>query len=500
MKTNAIQKLIIQIAGEDSIARMSDMYGDFANNHSWMREFALLIGVQYIESAEQFEDEYTARIKDLTDKQLSAARANGVLPCVKDSDGELVIAIGSLHALDVEMFAFSEIVLVPLETISAYLPVLVSGEFDQIENVKQYVEALLIQGWEMRASDIHIEAETGVYVVKYRIDGNITPIISTRKPEFMENAMAVFQKMARVEVRSGRPYQDGQIIFSFKGKKTEWRYHEDRTIAGRRVVIRQSHAHTDKSTLETLRYPAEVAAMIREVSEKKSGMILFCGPTGQGKSTVMITELIELRKKFNWLITMIEDNPEVILDGISQVPVFEDGEGQYKYGYAEAIRATLRADVDVLMVAEIRDSLTAIAAFRASMTGHFAMSTIHVNSIDSVVPRLRDLGVDSHTVYSRVSGIFVQFLIPALCPKCKINIGENHFKKGVDESCPTCDGKGYFGRVPINECAVLAQGRNDFIRKRYFSFPDTLNMQFRDGNIDEVTIKAELASMTENEL
>ena len=196
---------------------------------------------------------------------------------------------------------------------------------------------------------------------------------------------------------------------------------------------------------------------------------------------------------------MIEDNPEVILDGISQIHVNEDGDGHYKYGYAEAIRASLRADIDVLMVAEIRDALTANAAFRASLTGHLAMSTLHVDTLDSVIPRLLDLGVDGHTIYSSVSGIFVQLLISALCPKCKVATEKTHFKKGDEKSCSICGGEGYFGRVPINECAVLGQGEKGFVRKKYLSYQDTLAMQFNDGYIDEETIKITLENTAESQ-
>lgn len=495
----ALEKIIIEIAGNNVASHMNDLYCDFSHNHSFMKSLAAKINIDYIETVEDFESSYSSRINDLTDKQLVLARANGIIPCTNDMTGENYIAIGSLKAFDIQTFVFTKIILVSLEIITFYLPMLGNGEFDQIDQAKKYVEAILTQAWEMKANDVHIHPEAGVYAIKYAIDDKVSPTISTKKYDFMDNVIAVLQKMARVEVRSAKPFQDGQIIFFIKGRKTEWRYHEDRTLSGKRVVIRQSHAYRDTTTLESLRYPPEVASMIREVCERKSGMVLFCGKTGHGKSTAMTTELLELKKKFGWFITMIEDNPEVVLDGIDQITVNEEGDGQYKYGYAEAIRASLRSDIDVLMVAEIRDALTANSAFRAALTGHLAMSTIHVETVSSVVPRLLDLGVDKHTIYSSVSGIFIQLLIPALCPKCKeIDLNnKNYFKKGNNQKCSFCNGEGYASRVPINECAILTQGENDFIRKKYLSYSDTLQLQLEMGNIDKETMMKTLQDSVE---
>lgn len=500
LENSVLQKIIIDIAGKDTVVRTNNLVGDFTSNPAWMKTLAEQIGIKYISNAAEFESLYTASIKDLSDKHLQIARANSILPCINDKTSTPAIAIGNLNAIDLELFTFAEIIFVPIEIISAHLPVLVSGDFDQIEHARQYVEALLTQAWEMKANDIHIDPDFGgVYIVTFAIDDKVTPIISTKKQEFMENAIAVLQKMARVEVRSAEPFQDGQIIFLLKnGKKTEWRYHEDLTVAGKNVVIRQSHVYRNNSTLEALLYPNEVISMIREVCEKKGGMVLFCGTTGHGKSTTMTTMLLELKKKYKWYIRTIEDNPEVILDGISQVRVNEGGAGRYEYGYATAIRSSLRADIDVLLVGEIRDSLTANAAFRASLTGHLAMSTLHTNSVDAVVPRLLDLGVDKHTIHSSVTGIFVQLLVPALCSKCKIPRGaDGYFKKGSNKNCTGCGGEGYSGRVPVNECATLKQGGEGFIKKRYLSFRDTLAMQHQMGNIDEETIEGTMQSLVE---
>ncbi len=337
-------------------------------------------------------------------------------------------------------------------------------EVDDAPPIVKYVNKMLLDAIRGGASDIHFEPYEKAYRVRYRTDG-ILKEVSRPSIKLAPKISARVKIMAQLDISERRvPPQDGRIKLKLsKTKAIDFRVNTLPTLwGGEKIVLRILDPSQAQLGIDVLGYEEDQKEMYLEALEQPQGMILVTGPTGSGKTVSLYTGL-NILNTTERNISTAEDPAEINLEGINQVNV----NTKVGLGFAEALRAFLRQDPDVIMVGEIRDLETANIAIKAAQTGHLVLSTLHTNSAAETLTRMMNMGVPAFNIATSVSLIIAQRLGRRLCSACKqpsdvpqdVLLKEGFTQEQIDtgftlyrppKGCDKCNG-GYKGRVGIYE-------------------------------------------------
>jgi type IV pilus assembly protein PilB len=331
--------------------------------------------------------------------------------------------------------------------------------------IVKFVNLLITQAIQDRASDIHLEPTEQDLRVRYRIDGVLHEVM--RSPKSIQSGVISRLKiMADINIAERRIPQDGRLSVSAHGKKVDLRVATLPTVWGEKVVMRILDNSTARLDLSELGFTQNNYERYSESFGKPYGMILVTGPTGSGKSTTLYATLNILNRPEVNIIT-VEDPVEYRLPGISQVQT------NTKAGltFASSLRSILRSDPDIVLIGEIRDHETAQIAVEAALTGHLVLSTLHTNNAPSAITRLTEMGIEPFLVGSAVDAVLAQRLARRLCMKCKeaytpteetltaakvnwdLSTGIPTLYRPV--GCPSCSNTGYKGRMALHEVMMV---------------------------------------------
>ncbi|GAA0841557.1 type IV-A pilus assembly ATPase PilB [Marinobacter szutsaonensis] len=333
--------------------------------------------------------------------------------------------------------------------------------------IVKYVNKMLLDAIRGGASDIHFEPYEKVYRVRYRTDG-ILKEVSRPSIKLAPKISARVKIMAQLDISERRVPQDGRIKMKLsKTKAIDFRVNTLPTLWGEKIVLRILDPSQAKLGIDVLGYEEDQKQMYLEALEQPQGMILVTGPTGSGKTVSLYTGL-NILNTAERNISTAEDPAEINLEGINQVNV----NNKVGLGFAEALRAFLRQDPDVIMVGEIRDLETANIAIKAAQTGHLVLSTLHTNSAAETLTRMMNMGVPAFNIATSVSLIIAQRLGRRLCNGCKqpadvpqdVLLKEGFTQEQIDtgftlyrpKGCDKCNG-GYKGRVGIYEVVKVTE-------------------------------------------
>jgi type II secretory ATPase GspE/PulE/Tfp pilus assembly ATPase PilB-like protein len=369
------------------------------------------------------------------------------------------------------------------------------------------VSLLLIEAFQNRASDIHLEPLETKFRVRFRIDGVLQEMQSP--PKKLQSAM-----ISRIKIMSGsmsiaekRLPQDGRIQIKIGEKAVDLRVSTIPTVHGESVVMRILDKTSLVLGLPELGFLSDDQAIFERQINLPDGIILVTGPTGSGKTTTLYGCLNYMNKPDRKLIT-VEDPVEYQMSGINQVPV----NASIGMTFPAALRSMLRQAPNIIMIGEIRDLETASIATNASLTGHLVLSTLHTNDAPSAIARLVDIGIKPFLVSTSVRAIVAQRLVRRLCPKCKaptelteyemnmlrLNASQmsgTHIMRPV--GCELCRGKGYKGRMGIFEIFVV----DDEVRNMINNNASTIALRLRARELGMRTLREDgvrkvLAGMT----
>jgi len=347
----------------------------------------------------------------------------------------------------------------------------ISTESSQAPVVK-LVNLIILQGLQLKASDIHIEPMDKIMRVRYRVDGTLHEAMTP--PRKMQNALVSRIKiMSGLDIAEKRKPQDGKFQLKVDNRKIDFRVSVLPLVHGEKVVLRILDSTNLTLNLDSLGFEERCLSDIRTAISQPYGMLLVTGPTGSGKSTTLYSCIREVLTPEDNIVT-VEDPVEYQLEGVNQVQV------SVKRGltFAAALRSILRQDPDTVLVGEIRDQETIEIAVKAALTGHLVFSTLHTNDAPSTITRMTDMGVDPFLVASSVCCVAAQRLGKKLCEECKAPLdflppAEHLLSLGFTEAelkklvlykavgCARCDNKGYKGRFAILETMPL----NDDLRR-----------------------------------
>ena len=333
------------------------------------------------------------------------------------------------------------------------------------------VDALLADAVKKGSSDIHFEPEKGFLRVRYRIDGVMRQIRSIHV-KYWPAINIRLKVMSDMNIAESNLPQDGRISRTFGSREIDFRVATQPTIHGENIVLRILDKNQGIIALEKMGLPAEQLTTINLIMSRPEGIILVTGPTGSGKTTTLYSMLSAMNTESVNIMTL-EDPVEYPIPMIRQSSIGSSG----KMNFAKGIRSLMRQDPDIILVGEIRDLETAEQAFRAAMTGHAVLSTLHTNSALGAIPRLADLGLAPFVLSSNISGIIGQRLLRKLCDHCKQPYEPDEVELTLldavgqrptlykEAGCNKCGQQGYKGRIPILEVLKIDAEIDDMISR-----------------------------------
>jgi len=331
--------------------------------------------------------------------------------------------------------------------------------------VVRFVNKVMLDAINKGASDIHVEPYEQIFRIRYRIDGVLQEM--SKPPQAMSTRIiSRIKVMSRMDISERRVPQDGRIKMKLsKNRAIDFRVNTCPTLFGEKIVMRILDPSSTKLGIESLGFEKEQQEVYQKALLQPYGMILVTGPTGSGKTVSLYTGL-NMLNTVDRNISTAEDPAEINLPGINQVNV----NTRVGLTFAEALRAFLRQDPDIIMVGEIRDIETANIAIKAAQTGHLVLSTLHTNDAPQTLSRLANMGVAPFNIATSVSLIISQRLARKLCTKCKIIEDvprKTLVQEGFDEkearnikvyTAPGCDycNNGCKGRVGIYQVMPIS--------------------------------------------
>ena len=346
--------------------------------------------------------------------------------------------------------------------------------------IVRLVNAFLNDAVKRGASDVHFEPEESFLRVRYRIDGVLRQIRSLHRSYW--DSMAVRLKViSEMNIAESRTSQDGRISFTLYGRGVDFRVAAQPTTHGENFVLRILDQQRNVAKIDGLGMNEKSMGLLRLIMSRPNGVIMVTGPTGSGKTTTLYSIIQHLNTEQVNIMTL-EDPVEYPLPMIRQTPVGESGKMTWEIG----IKSLLRQDPDIILVGEVRETNTAEQVFRAAMTGHLVLTTLHTNNAISVIPRLQDMGVLPDIMATNISGIIAQRLVRRLCPQCKkkkteLNEEEKlvigYFMPDIEKTlgnynmqeavgCPACDHQGYRGRSALMEILRFNDELDDIVANR----------------------------------
>jgi type IV pilus assembly protein PilB len=478
----------------------------FVDEHGFYRTIAEALGTEYVDLAEK---EIAPAVLKLIPSGL--ARLHRALPIGMSGNTLRVALVDPLDSRVAEDLRFAlgkdvDVVVAPTEQIENRIKEYYGADTSSMEDVlKQlgetgemlrirgdetagaveaeanatpiirFVDLILYQAIQDRASDIHFEPFENEFKIRYRVDGALYEM----SPPPRHLALPVISRvkvMASMNIAERRLPQDGRIQKNIAGRHVDLRVSTLPTQFGESVVLRVLDRSIVNLDLEMLGMPDYVHNYILEVIGRPNGIFISTGPTGSGKTTTLYSCLRRINTIDSKLLTA-EEPVEYDLEGIVQVPVNE----AIGLTFARVLRSFLRQDPDRIMIGETRDLETAQIAIQAALTGHLVFTTLHTNDAPGAITRLIDMGVEPFLISSTLEAVLGQRLLRSICPTCRDSyqpnesvlaqlelsrrdIGKKQFYYG--KGCDTCNNTGYKGRKGIYELMKITDPIRELINER----------------------------------
>ncbi len=341
--------------------------------------------------------------------------------------------------------------------------------------IVKFVNLVLQQAIQDRASDIHFEPFETEFRIRYRVDGALYEM----SPPPKHLALPVISRlkvMANLNISERRLPQDGRINYAMSSRQIDLRVSTLPTQFGESLVLRVLDRSAVNLELESLGFPKYIHEFVSEVIQRPNGIFVVTGPTGCGKTTTLYSCLRRVNAVDSKLLTA-EDPVEYDIEGIMQVAIHE----AVGMTFGKALRSFLRQDPDIIMVGEMRDLETAQISIQASLTGHLVLSTLHTNDAPGAVTRLIDMGVEPFLISSTLMAVLGQRLVRTTCKNCRTpfeptedqlallnlsphDLGDKVFHYG--RGCSTCNDTGYKGRKGIFELLIVSEPIRALINER----------------------------------
>src|ERR1035437_7493792 len=341
--------------------------------------------------------------------------------------------------------------------------------------IVKFVNLVLFQAIQDRASDIHFEPFETEFRIRYRVDGALYEMAPPPKHLALP-VISRLKVMSNLNISERRLPQDGRISYTVANRQEDLRVSTLPTLFGESVVLRVLDRAAVNLDLDTLGFPKYLHDYVSEAVQRPNGILIVTGPTGSGKTTTLYSCMRRVNTIDSKLLTA-EDPVEYDIEGIMQVAINE----AVGMTFGKALRSFLRQDPDIIMVGEMRDLETAQISIQASLTGHLVLSTLHTNDATGAVTRLIDMGIEPFLISSTLMAVLAQRLVRTICKNCRTpfeptddqlallnlsahDLGDKAFHYG--RGCSVCNDTGYKGRKGIFELLIISEAIRGVINER----------------------------------
>jgi type IV pilus assembly protein PilB len=341
--------------------------------------------------------------------------------------------------------------------------------------IVKFVNLVLFQAIQDRASDIHFEPFETEFRIRYRVDGALYEMAPPPKHLALP-VISRLKVMSNLNISERRLPQDGRISYTVANRQVDLRVSTLPTLFGESVVLRVLDRASVNLDLDTLGFPKYLHDYVSEAVQRPNGILIVTGPTGSGKTTTLYSCMRRVNTIDSKLLTA-EDPVEYDIEGIMQVAINE----AVGMTFGKALRSFLRQDPDIIMVGEMRDLETAQISIQASLTGHLVLSTLHTNDATGAVTRLIDMGIEPFLISSTLMAVLAQRLVRTICKNCRTpfeptedqlsllnlsahDLGDKVFHYG--RGCSVCNDTGYKGRKGIFELLIISEAIRGLINER----------------------------------
>jgi len=335
------------------------------------------------------------------------------------------------------------------------------------QSIIQLTQGTMLLAVKERASDIHIEPEEDAVRIRFRIDGVLHERMKIDSA-LLSPIITRYKVLANMDITEKRRPQDGRITLKLTNSAIDVRFSSVPTIYGEKIVLRilgQAEMR-EAPDIYDIGLAKSNLTVLERIIGNPNGVFFVTGPTGSGKTTTLYSAIKHINKPGINIMT-IEDPVEIRLPGVNQVQINPD----IDFGFAQALRAFLRQDPDVILVGEIRDVETAKMASQAALTGHLVLATMHTNNALQAVTRLVEIGIEPFLVAPSIIGTMAQRLVRRLCDNCKeryrldqkimdnlfIHDGSQEVYFYRAKGCDDCHNLGYSGRIAIHEVFLITE-------------------------------------------
>ena len=338
--------------------------------------------------------------------------------------------------------------------------------------IVEIVSHMLVEAFTMNASDVHVEPYRNGGLIRYRIDGLLREITELPK-EVLVPVVQRIKAISRLNLAKKMVPQDGSVSLEMRGQEVDLRVSTLPVKGGEKVVIRLL-IKSSVGSIKDIGLPPRELRLFKEMLQNSDGIFVITGPTGSGKTSTLYAALKELNTPERCLVT-VEDPVEYEVDGIAQISI----NPAQNLTFYSALRSILRQDPDVILMGEVRDEETAEITFRAAITGHFVLTTLHTSDAITTIPRLLGLGIPETIVADSLRGMASQRLVRKLCPTCAREGGvvgdteSERFLRAFPDAnikspvgCEECGNSGYKGRMPLFEIITMNPELADAIRAK----------------------------------
>ena len=351
------------------------------------------------------------------------------------------------------------------------------------EDISEFLNNLVFYSLKERVSDIHVESKERVIKIRVRIDGILKDYKDLNK-SFGLKLITKLKLMSELDIGEKRLPQDGRFKGQYLDEKIDFRASFIPTIFGERCVLRILKNDISKMSLENLGFIEENLIKLKKLVNRKNGLLLFCGPTGSGKTTTLYS-IVNYLNSDRLNIVTIEDPIEYQFSNINQIQC----KNEIGLNFSTILRSVLRQDPDVILVGEIRDKETAQIALMASLTGHLVITTLHTKDSISAIDRLVSFGIDKFIIATAINAIESQRLIRKICPICK----------GLNREC-SCN-EGFKGREIVEEIIFFNREIRDIVlNKNTTDLENYLREKGFKTLYDNGLLKVERGVTTEDEI
>lgn len=333
------------------------------------------------------------------------------------------------------------------------------------EQVIQMLNVIIGDALVLDASDIHIEPQADRIQVRYRIDGALMRRADSLPMRYHAAMVNRVKALASMDITERRKPLDGRLGLTFNQREVSLRLSTVPTRFGENLVMRVLDKASSLMSLDRIVMVPAVREMMRGLIFQPHGIVLVTGPTGSGKTTTMYSAILERQDEGVNIVT-VEDPIEYTIPGITQVQYNE----RVDLTYAEAVRAFLRQDTDIMLIGETRDARTAHNAIQAALSGHLVVTSLHTNSALGTVYRLQEMGIERFLIANAMAGVIAQRLVRTVCSECRhVSQAQPHLLErifdNVDEAppvfrgsgCPRCNNTGYRGRTAVMEVLLMTE-------------------------------------------